>query len=210
MAFNKASREFVPPTHRKNKVRSDKGKKRVRKVRKDKGKIRLPKMLLPAVALPRKKGGPLSKEEKTVVEAMVMSVQEGESDADLQTRGRALGLALGRSPEAIRKAVINARQRLQERAVDYADIHFEAAKRAAVEGDAKPAEWALERITAPTENGKGVERIVQPLKSGDEMSRLPTVNIGLNLGGIAPGASMRPGLVGITTAPLDGEIEKEP
>lgn len=210
MSFDKASKEFVPKTHRKYKIRSDKGKKRVRKTRKDKGKSRLPISLRPIADLPSRKGGPISAEEHTAVEALIKSVKGDESDKDLQTRGRALAYALGRSPTAIRGAIIKARQRLQENAGKYAELHIKAAAIAAKEGDAGPSQWALERITAPTEDGKGVERIVQPLKSADETNRMPVVNIGLALGGIGPNASLTPRVVVKELPAIDAETDEMP
>lgn len=212
--FKAVDTSMIPKRHRKIKIRADKGvrrKPKVRKKRKDAGKSKLPKVLQPLKALPSRGGGPLSNAEKAAVEALVQSVTSTETEQELQTRGRALGLALGRSSAAIRNEVIRARQRLQERAVLYADIHFQAAQVAATKGDAEPAQWALERITAPAENGKGVERVVQPLKSGEEQSRMPTVNIGLALGGMAAGASLTPSVGVKVSAPvIDVDVEDMP
>lgn len=215
MSFDKAGRTDLIGAWKK--TRSDKGKKRGHraawkpKPRKDKGKTRRdPKLVILEAAtdtLPKCKGGRLSPVEKLTVEAMVASVKGDESLEQLNIRGRALAMALGRSPAAIRKAVVEARERIQSRAGDYADLHFEATKVAAKEGDAKPAEWALERITAPSESGKGVERIVQPLKTSEEGPRMPVVNIGVSLGGISAGASLKTHVAVKELPPIDVEAE---
>lgn len=219
MSFSKAGRsDLVPPSHRKRAPRKDKGKRRVpkvRKIRKDAGKLKLPKQLLPAAALPNRGGGPLSQVEHVAVEALIASVRGDEPEQELQTRGRALALALGRTPAAIRKAVVSARERLQESAGTYAELHLEAARVAAREGDAKPAEWALERITAPTEDGKGLERVVEPIKGAGQVQTMPVVNIGIGLGGIAPGAKLTPQveIQRIPVAAIEGkliDVEDEP
>jgi hypothetical protein len=76
--------------------------------------------------------------------------------------------------------VERARQALQERAKDYVDIHTKAAKVAASKGNATPAQWALEHISAIDAEGKeqriissGVDR--QAVESGPKGL---TVNVG--------------------------------
>ena len=55
------------------------------------------------------------------------------------------------------------------------DAHWKAAQVAAEMGDAKPAQWALERIS------EGEQRIVEKEKAG---ASAPMVNIGIALGGV--------------------------
>lgn len=196
MSFDKAGRtDLIPASHRKTKVRSDKGIRRVpkkRKPRKDKGKSKAPPELAPFMTIPSKGGGPMSSAEHVAVEALLASVQGDEPEKELDMRGKALAKALGRSTRAIRNAIVEARERLQTRARAYADLHFEAATRAALEGDAGPSQWALERITAPGEKGE-LERIVEPESKGkQEQIQMPTIQLGFQLGGIAAGATLTP------------------
>lgn len=151
-----------------------------------------------------KKMGPLTVGEKIAVEALVASVGPEETEEQLQQRGRALGIALRRSPEAIRNQVQEAQERLANRATSYVDLHFKAAMVAAEEGNAGPAQWAIERITAKDEKGKKV-RIVEPVKTEDTGNRGPTVNIGLALGGVTPGASLAIGAPKITVIDVTPE-----
>lgn len=53
--------------------------------------------------------------------------------------------SLGRSPNAIRRYIADARELLDSAAADYVAIHRKAAETAAEKGDARPAEWMLER-----------------------------------------------------------------
>lgn len=211
--FKKAGRsDLVPPSHRKSKVRSDKGKHHKgwkRKIRKDAGTTKLDPKLIPLQGVAKRKGGPLSAAEEAATEAMVLSSPPSESPEDLEKRTKALAIALGRQPGTIRKEIISARERLQERSTDYADLHFKAAQIAASDGNAGPAQWALERISAPTEDGKGVERIVQPLKTTEDGPKMPVVNIGIALGGIAAGAQLK-STQKAELPPIDVEIEEKP
>lgn len=143
----------------------------------------------PGPPKPPLKPGSLTQAEHAAVDALVMSSEPGETEEQFQERTKALSLALRKSTAAIKSAVPKARERLQERALSYADLHFEAAQIAAMKGDASPAQWALERIKDKDEKGK-TQHIVAPVKSEDNGPRLPTVNIGVMLGGIAPNASL--------------------
>jgi hypothetical protein len=55
------------------------------------------------------------------------------------------------------------------------DIHLEAARTAALTGDAKPAQWALEHIQ------DGEQRVVEREKAGTGQ---PSISIGIAVGGI--------------------------
>lgn len=136
--------------------------------------------------------GPLTNEDRKVVEAVAMSVRPTDTPEEIQRKGRALGIALGKSPKAIENAIIKAHEKFAMRAEAYVDLHMEATVEAAAQGDAKPAQWALEHIVGKDEKGKKV-RIVEPAeKAADSGPRMPIVNIGVQLGGIAPGASLTP------------------
>lgn len=167
-------------------------------------KKRKPRKVKPKEPKTPNKIGPLSATDKAAVEALVLSVTPDETEIALQNRGRALGRALRRTPEAIRREVVKARERLQAGAGTYVDLHMKAARNAAQMGDAKPAQWALEHIVAVDEKGKK-ERIVEPAKSEDNGPRMPVVNIGIALGGITPGASLSPGRPKVEIVEVDIE-----
>jgi hypothetical protein len=84
-----------------------------------------------------------------------------------------------RSPEAIKEMVLVARQKLQERAGEYADIHLEAAKRALESGDLdvarKGAEFILTRV------GEGDARVLDGDASQTANSG-PVIQIGFKVG----------------------------
>lgn len=201
MAFNKAAREAA-----KEILKNTPGTKSYKPPkRKKKPKPRGPHTMKRQV---RKKMGPLTQGEKIAVEALVVSVTPEETEEQLQQRGRALGIALRRSPGAIRDEVLNAQERLTSRATLYVDLHMKAAAIAAEEGNAAPAQWAIERITAKDEKGKKV-RIVEPAKTEDTGSRGPTVNIGVALGGMIPGATLAIGAPRVTATVIDTEPENE-
>jgi len=52
----------------------------------------------------------------------------------------------------VRAQLARARAKLEARAVNYADLHFQAATVAAARGDARPAEWGLAHL-----------RVVEPI-----------------------------------------------
>ena len=67
---------------------------------------------------------------------------------------------------------------LMERLPDYAQMHFEAAKMAALKGDAKPAEWALTTIRE-----SGGAAVVEPAAQKTLPEGGVKVFIGVKLGG---------------------------
>ena len=82
---------------------------------------------------------------------------------------------VSRDTATIKALIKSARQDLQSRAGDYVAAHWNATKVAADLGDAKPAQWALERIS------EGEQRVVEKEKAG---STSPNITIGIKLGGI--------------------------
>jgi len=95
--------------------------------------------------------GRLSHAEKAALEAVP-------ADMPVDRAAMHLSKVLGRSEAALKAAIIEARERLVDRAPQYADLHMKAAKKAASRGDARPAEWALTHLTSP--DG---ERVIEPL-----------------------------------------------
>ena len=154
--------------------------------------------------VPLRKGA-LTEAEHIAVKALVTSVEPGETEQQLHQRGRALGIALRRSPEAITNAIRAASEEMAADAPTYVKLLLKSAKKAAQRGDSRPIEWALENISAKDEKGKAV-RVVDPPKTADNGPRMPVVNIMIPMGGIAPGASLtpRPSVSVIDVDPEDG------
>lgn len=88
------------------------------------------------------------------------------------------------------KTVIKAaRKSLAERAEFYVEAHAIATMQAALEGDAKPAQWALEHIA---ESG---DRIIDPpQKEAPQVA--PTFNIGFPIGGVPVRPAAQPAIEG--------------
>lgn len=82
---------------------------------------------------------------------------------------------VARDTTTIKALIKSARQSMQSRAEDYVDAHWAATTVAAALGDAKPAQWALERIS------EGEQRVVEKEKAG---STSPNITIGIALGGV--------------------------
>ena len=132
------------------------------------------------------KRGKMTEAEHHVVEALVADViAQGEQPVEvLQKRGVALGIVLRRSPEAIRDAIIKAQEKLSDQAEEYVDLHLQASRIAAAIGNPEPAQWMLERLTAPGADGKSTLRIVgTPATAVASGPTGPTINIGVALGG---------------------------
>lgn len=89
----------------------------------------------------------------------------------------ALAAQTKRDISLVRQTIREARKTMQERVDEYVDLHLLATKNAADKGDARPAEWALERIE---EDG---ERVVSP-PAAQAPTAMPTLAIGIALGGI--------------------------
>jgi hypothetical protein len=103
---------------------------------------------VPRTTKPTRKG-PLTKAEKSLLQAVDLK-------ADVSSTAQTLAPVLGRTPEALRKAIREARERLTANAGLYVELHAKAAALAATRGDARPAQWAMEHIA------DGSERIVEP------------------------------------------------
>lgn len=135
------------------------------------------------------KKGILTNEEQIAIKVFAASVEPGETDQQLAHRSKALGIALRRSPKAIHDNVMAALEDFKNDAPEYFRLLKKAAAVASAKGDSKPVEWALEHITTMDDKGKE-KPLFKPAKSQDKGSSMPIVNIGVMLGGIAPGASL--------------------
>jgi hypothetical protein len=115
-------------------------------------------------------------------------VQGVDPTADVAEAARTLSPIMRRTPEALRKAIRDARERLTSNAGLYVELHAKAATKAATRGDARPAQWALEHLS------EGSERIVQPAPQA------PAVQVGVSVvlptfaAPLAPLASQNPAL----------------
>jgi hypothetical protein len=122
--------------------------------------------------------GSLSQAEKSAIHHVAASGELVGAQID------ALAIALRREPSTIAKHVMEAKERLQSRAGEYADIHLDSAKLAMQLGEVgearKAAEWALERISAKDASGNDV-RVID---SAAQSSNAPVIKIGIALGGL--------------------------
>lgn len=127
-----------------------------------------------------RKSGPLTPSEKFVIAEIVR-----DTPGDLDTQQlNATAIVLARSPQTIASHVIVAREKLQQNAARYVDIHMDSVEQALVQGDVdvarKGSEWAMTNISAKDARGKA-ERIVDaPVAE----STAPRIAIGINLGGL--------------------------
>jgi hypothetical protein len=132
-----------------------------------------------ANAVPKR--GSLSNPEISIIEHAVIANGKHEL-VGAQIDG--LALALNREPTTIAKHVQFAKERLQSRAGEYADLHIASANLAMQLGEVgearKAAEWALERISAKDASGNDV-RVID---SAAQSSNAPVIKIGIALGGL--------------------------
>ena len=71
--------------------------------------------------------------------------------ADIREAAEHLAPVLKRTPESLREAIIEARQRMVSRASEYADLHLKAAQIAAARGNSAPTEFALKHLSFDNE-----------------------------------------------------------
>lgn len=96
---------------------------------------------------------------------------------ELTEREATLQLHAGIDGKRTRAIIDKAKDKLAARLDDYLDAHMIATQQAAAEGDAKPAQWALENISVEG------ERAVDPPQKNLPPAA-PTFNIGFALGGM--------------------------
>lgn len=118
--------------------------------------------------------------------AQVVADQPGTTSEELLTKqAEALGLVLRRSPAAVLGSIQLAQQRLQERALAYVDAHHTAMTQALSAGEndvaGKLAWQAIERLSAKSEDGKTVERIVEPAPRADLAAASSAVQVNINI-----------------------------
>lgn len=122
----------------------------------------------------------------------------GVVDLTLRLMGRMNATAIAREVEAdprtVRDIIKAARKSLADRAEFYVEAHAVATVQAAIAGNAKPAQWALEHIAEED------ARIIDPPKV-EERQAPATFNIGFKMGGIPEAADQR----ALPPASIDGE-----
>lgn len=119
---------------------------------------------------PAAKKAKLQKTEDIIEAAELVLAGKSLVDAAVAT-----GVAVDSRP--VRELVQEAREKFHRRVDDYVEIHLTASKMAALDGDAKPAQWALERIAA-----EGVRVFDQP--DAAAAAKPASVSIGIRIGGI--------------------------
>lgn len=125
-----------------------------------------------------RRAGRLTKTDKAVVAAMVK-----DAPGELTTKQvSALSAALRRTPNAIRDAVVEAKESFNADALFYTDTHKQVVAAALANGDSKSLEvarkgsaWAMTNIT---QDGK---RIIDKVESGPQGAR---ILIGIKVGGV--------------------------
>jgi hypothetical protein len=137
--------------------------------------------------------GPLSEERAQNLLDLTLRLMDKLSPKEI-----AIEAGVSADARPVKQIIKHVRQRLTERAEFYLEAHAVATIQAAVEGDAKPAQWALERINADGEH------IVDPVDT-EKPQAAPTFNIGFSIGGIP-----QPSMSQKVAAPpaLDGEVVK--
>lgn len=118
------------------------------------------------------KRGRMSDEERGTFVDTVMEIMD-----DLTATEIAIQAGTSTNGRAVREVIAEAKTALQQRAGFYVKAHALATIRAAGEGDAKPAQWALEHIA------DGETRVVEPVQK-EVAPTAPVFNIGFALGGL--------------------------
>lgn len=129
---------------------------------------------------PRKRG-PMGEKEKTAT-ALILDLNPAASF-------EAIAKILGRKTSSIHNYVTASRDMLRYAAPRYLELHMKAATIAASQGNASPAQWALERIEATNDEGEKV-RVVEAPAGGDRnagsVGNGLTVNVGIALSQVSP------------------------
>lgn len=95
---------------------------------------------------------------------------------------------------SVKAAIKSARASLAAAAEEYVALHLQAARAAAEDGDARPAQWALENIHAEG------ERIIDPPKTAPTQQPVG-VRIGITMGGIPQQAGQTVEAVDVKSLP---------
>lgn len=118
------------------------------------------------------KRGRKSDEDREVFVSEVVELMDSLTASEI-----AIQTGAGSDGRSVREVIRSAKSALQSRAEFYVKAHALATIRAAAEGDAKPAQWALEHIS------EGADRVVEP-EAVAPPAAPPTFQVGFILGGI--------------------------
>lgn len=119
---------------------------------------------------PAKVGRPRNDDAESTIGAVFEALREGLSPRETAEE-------IESTPRRAKELMTTAKQRMARRIDDYVDAHLVATKVAAVSGDAKPAQWALENIAVEG------ERVVDP-PAKNLPPAAPTFNLGFVIGGM--------------------------
>lgn len=119
---------------------------------------------------PAKVGRPRRDAEESTAATVFEALRDGLSPRETAEEIHA-------TPKRAKELMSLAKQRMARRIDEYLDAHMVATKIAAVEGDAKPAQWALENIEV-----EGVRVVDPPMKN--QPPPAPTFNLGFAIGGM--------------------------
>lgn len=117
-----------------------------------------------------RKRGPKSAEDADAITQLTMRLMDKLTAAEIARKAEV-------DPRAVRTVIKAARASLASRAEFYVEAHAAATAVAALAGDAKPAQWAMERIA---EDG---ERIVDAPEE-NKVQQAPTFTLGFVVGGM--------------------------
>lgn len=121
---------------------------------------------------PARIGRPTNEDMEDVAVTTFESLREG-----LSVRDTAIALHAGTDGKRTRAIIDKAKDKLAARLDDYLDAHMIATQQAALEGDAKPAQWAIENIAI-----EGERAVDPPAKNLPPPA--PTFNLGFVVGGM--------------------------
>jgi len=138
--------------------------------------------LMPRAFNKTQRKGRLSKTEKEALEALARI----DPTVPAEKVAEKLAPLLRRSEGAVKDAVIEARQRVHERAIRYADAHIESVEGALAEGQfdvaARHAWQAIERLNIEGESVLAPKQMEQPQAQGPVV----TINMPVLMGGAKP------------------------
>jgi len=132
---------------------------------------------------PKKRAGPLTTSEKTIIAQVVADAPATLMDAAAIERTAHL---MRRDPRTVAHYIVAAREQFQANARRYVEIHQQVADAALKDGSdraldvaRKASEFAMQHASAKDKSGK-VERIIESQQTVD----VPRVQIGVVLGGL--------------------------
>lgn len=145
----------------------------------------------------KRKPGRLGEREKVAINLI--------HDINPDASFAAIAKILNRRQGAITTYVRTTRDMLRYAAPRYLELHMKAASIAASEGNAAPAQWALERIEMKDEEtGDSIRVVDAPAgldRSLGSVGTGLTVNVGIALSQVQPTAEPHPSLIDITPEP---------